>query len=67
MSLFEFIVGMISVIFALAVAQLFLGLAELVRNRARVRFFLAHGIWVVNLFLLTFLHWWTLWTFRDLS
>lgn len=67
LSLFEFIIGMISVILALAVAELFLGVARLVENRARVRFSLAHGVWIVNLFLIMFLHWWSLWTFRALS
>jgi hypothetical protein len=66
-SLFEFIVGMISVILALAVAQLFVGIADLMQNRARVRFYLPHTIWVANIFLVMFLHWWSLWTFRDLS
>ena len=67
MSLFEFIVGMISVILALSVAQLFLGVADLVQQGVRVRFFLPHGLWVINLFLLAFLHWWSLWTFKELS
>jgi len=67
MTLFEFITGMISVIFALAVAQMFLGVAELVRRPGKVVPFLPHGVWNVNLFLLTFVHWWSLWTFRDLS
>jgi hypothetical protein len=58
---------MISVIFALSVAQLLLGVADLLQRGARVRFFLAHSLWVINLFLLTFLHWWSLWTFRELS
>jgi hypothetical protein len=58
---------MISVIFALSIAQLFSGVADLLQQQIRVRFFLPHSIWVVNLFLLTFLHWWSLWTFRDLS
>ena len=66
MSLFEFIVGMISIILALAVAQLFVGVSELMQRRARVLFFWPHGIWVVNLFMITFIHWWSLWTFRDL-
>lgn len=67
MSLFEFIVGMISVILALAVAQLFVGIADLMQNRARVKFYLPHSIWVANIFLIMFLHWWSLWTFKDLS
>jgi len=58
---------MISVILALATAQLFLGIAELLQNRTRVQFFVPHGVWLVNLFLITFLHWWSLWTFRGLS
>ena len=67
MSLFEFIVGMISVILALAIAQLFVGVADLMQARTRVRFFWPHGIWILNLFLITFVHWWSLWTFRDLD
>lgn len=58
---------MISVIFALAVARLFSGVSELVQSRANTRFALVHAVWVLNLFLLTFLHWWTLWAFRDLD
>ena len=67
MSQFEFIVGMISVILALAVAQLFIGIGELLQNRARVKFYLPHSLWIANIFLLMFLHWWSLWTFRELS
>jgi hypothetical protein len=66
MSLFEFIVGMVSIILALAVAQLFIGVADLIQRRDHVRFFLPHSIWIVNLFFLIFLHWWSLWAFRDL-
>lgn len=67
MSLFEFIVGMVSIIMALAVAQLFVGMTELMQQRARVKFFLPHSIWVLDLFLIIFAHWWSLWTFRDLQ
>lgn len=57
---------MISVVLALTVAQLFLGAADLVRYRTRVKFFLGHSIWLVNLFLIAFLQWWSIWSFRDL-
>ena len=67
MSLFEFVVGMISVILALAAAQLFVGVAELMQRRAHVRFYLPQGIWVVNLYMIMFIHWWSLWAFRDIS
>lgn len=67
MDLFEFVTGMISVTLALAAAQIFLGIAQLVQTRAKVRVSLTHGAWVAVLFLITFLHWWSLWDFRDLS
>jgi hypothetical protein len=65
--LFEFITVMISVILALAAAQLFLGLAPLLQTRHKVRLSVTHAGWVANLFLITFLHWWSLWDFRDLD
>lgn len=58
---------MISVILALAAAQLFLGLAPLLQTRSEVRLSATHGAWVATLFLVTFLHWWSLWDFRDLE
>jgi len=67
LSLFEFIVGMVSIIVALAIAQMFLGVSELLQNRSRVRFFVPHALWLTNLFLLMLLHWWSLWTFKDLD
>jgi len=67
MDIFEFIVGMISVILALAIAQLFIGVSDLVQRRDRVSFFLPHSVWATVLFLLAFLHWWSLWTFKDLD
>ena len=67
MDLFEFVTGMISVTLALAAAQLFIGIAQLVQTPAKVRVSLTHGAWVAVLFLITFLHWWSLWDFRDLS
>jgi len=67
MDLFEFITVMISVILALATAQLFRGLAQLLQPRREVRLSVAHAGWVASLFLITFLHWWSLWDFRDLE
>lgn len=67
MSLFEFISGMISVMLALSVAQLLLGVARLVQTRNQVTAFAPHSLWYFNLFLFIFLHWWSLWDFRDLD
>ncbi|MFK8050411.1 MAG: hypothetical protein AB8B81_18455 [Halioglobus sp.] len=66
MDLFEFIVGIISVILALALAQMFLGLASLIQRVDPVRLSLDHSAWVISLFLLTFIHWWSLWDFREI-
>jgi len=67
MDIFEFIVGMISVILALAIAQLFIGVSDLIQRRDRVKFFLPHSVWATVIFLIAFLHWWSLWTFKDLD
>lgn len=58
---------MISVIMALAVAQLLVGIAGLVQTRHVVRPSVTHGLWAIDLFLLAFLHWWSLWDFRSLE
>lgn len=66
MSLFEFISSMISVLIALAVAQLLVSIGRLAQNHDRVRPYLPHGLWSAYIFLVAFLHWWSLWDFRDL-
>lgn len=58
---------MISVILALAAAQLLLGIATLLQTRHQVRLSGTHAAWVATVFLVTFLHWWSLWDFRHLE
>ncbi|MEE4175183.1 MAG: hypothetical protein V2I57_13105 [Xanthomonadales bacterium] len=67
MSLFEFIVSMISVLIALAVAQLLISVGRLAQSHGRVVPYLPHVLWNVAIFLIAFLHWWSLWDFRDLA
>jgi hypothetical protein len=67
MDLFEFIIGIISVILSLALAQLFLGLASLLQRPQPVKLSLDHSTWVLTILLLTFLHWWSLWDFREIE
>lgn len=67
MSLFEFIVTMIGVLIALTIAQLLISVGRLAQHHHRVRGYLPHSLWVVAIFLLSFLHWWSLWDFRDLA
>jgi hypothetical protein len=67
MSLFEFVIGMISVLIALAVVQLLVGIGRLVQARGKVTTYAAHSLWNMVIFVMLFLHWWSLWDFRDLA
>jgi hypothetical protein len=67
MSLFEYVSVIIAVVLALSVGQLLLGISALVKARRRVRGFLAHSIWIGNLFLLILQHWWAQWDFRNVD
>ncbi len=65
MDLFEFILIITSVIFALAVAQILSGISRIAQSAAKIRSFLPHSVWVFNLFIFIFLIWWASWEFRD--
>ena len=67
MDLFEFILIITSVIFALAVAQILSGMSRIAQSTTKVRHFFPHSLWVVNLFLFIFLIWWASWEFRDVE
>lgn len=67
LSLFEFISVMISVLIALGLAQLLVSQGRLAQCRERVRGYLPHTLWNVAILLVGFLHWWSLWDFRDLE
>lgn len=64
MDLFEYILILTSVIFALAVAEILDGVSRLAQLPHPVRTFLPHTIWVLNLFIFVFLIWWASWEFR---
>lgn len=67
MSLFEFISGMIGVLLALAIAQQLVSIGRLAQYRDQVKAYWPHTLWNVSIFLVVFLHWWSLWDFRDLA
>ncbi len=67
MSLFEFVTVIISMVLALALGHLLLGVAGLAKNQDRVTGYLAHSMWLVGLFLLVLGHWWSQWDFRGLE
>ena len=67
MDLFEYILILTSVIFALAVAQILAGVSRMAQSTVPVRGYLPQKIWIFNLFLLIFLIWWATWEFRNVD
>ncbi|MDH5309232.1 MAG: hypothetical protein OEY08_04660 [Gammaproteobacteria bacterium] len=67
MDLFEYILILTSVIYALAVAQVLSGVSRIAQSRMKIRGFLPHKIWIFNLFLFIFLIWWATWEFRAVN
>ena len=67
MDLFEYILVITSVIYALAIAQLLSGIGRLAQTEANVRRFLPHTLWVVILFVSVLLFWWAGWKFRTVE
>jgi hypothetical protein len=64
LDLFEYILVITSVVYALAIAQLLSGVARLSQTDATVRRFLPHTLWVVILFVCFLMFWWAGWEFR---
>jgi len=67
LDLFEYILILTSVIYALAVAQVLAGVSRMAQSKTPIRGFLPHKIWIFNLFLFIFLIWWATWEFRSVN
>ena len=67
LDLFEFILIITSVLYALAVAQILAGVSRLAQSGLRINTFLPHSLWVFNLFAFIFLVWWASWEFRGIA
>ena len=67
MDLFEYILILTSVIYALAVAQILAGVSRMAQATSPVRMYLPQKIWIFNLFMLIFLVWWAQWEFRTVD
>lgn len=67
LDLFEFILIITSVIFALAVAQILSGISRIAQSMVRVELCLTHAVWGFNLFIFIFLIWWASWEFRNVD
>jgi len=67
LDLFEFILTITSVIYALAVAQILVGISRVAQSTSTIRFFVPHAVWVLTMFVYLFLAWWTTWEFRHVD
>ena len=65
MSLFEFLMVLVSLIIGLGVAELLTGVARVIRNRDSVRVYWVHGTFIVIVFLALLQQWWESWGARD--
>ena len=64
MDLFEFILIITSVIYAMALAQILSGVSRLAQTDAIIRWYLPHTLWIAILFVWVALVWWSVWEFR---
>ena len=67
MDLFEYILIMTSVIFAMAVGQLLLGLGRWAQSTANVRTYHPHSVWVLIMFVMIYSNWWANWEFHSVA
>ena len=67
MELFEFILIITSVVYALALAQILTGFGRLAQSEVRVRLYFPHAVWTTILFITILLTWWAAWEFRGID
>lgn len=67
MDLFEFILIITSVVYALALAQILTGIARLAQAETAIRLFFPHTVWTAILFIAILLTWWAGWEFRGID
>jgi len=67
LELFEYILILTSVIYALAAAEILAGVSRMAQTTAAVKGFLPQKIWMFNLFIFIFLIWWATWEFRGVD
>jgi hypothetical protein len=67
MSIFEFVLGFVSIITSLALTHLIIGLVGLIRNAGRVKFSLVHAGWFFAAFASTIANWASAWDLRSMT
>ena len=67
MSLFEFLMIMVSIIIGLGISELLTGIARFVRRRASTRGYWVHWLLVAIVFVALLQQWWEFWGFREVT
>lgn len=65
MSLFEFLMVLVSLIIGFGLAELLSGIAQSIRNKEEVSFYWVHSVFVAIIFLALLQTWWEIWGVRD--
>jgi hypothetical protein len=64
---FSYVSGLTSVILALGIARLLVGVGKLLEKRSQVKLYWVHLMWVANIFLFIVLEWWVLFRWQTQS
>jgi hypothetical protein len=64
---YQHVVVVMSIVVGLSVTQLLKGVAQLYRNRSRVRTYWLHSAWTALTVVFSFLLWWTFWNYRGIA
>lgn len=67
MSLFEFLMVMVSLIIGLGIAELLAGVAGIIRHRASIQHYWVHSIFVLIVFIALLQQWWEIWEIHDMK
>lgn len=65
MGVFDFILALYSIIAGLAISVLVKGIARMIKARGRLRLYWVHTGWLIFLFVVHVVNWFTMWEFRD--
>jgi hypothetical protein len=64
-SLFEFLMVLVSIIIGLGLAEILTGVARLIRGRASIEGYWVHAVAVVTIFTALLQQWWEIWSLRS--
>lgn len=67
MSLFEFLMVMVSIIIGLGIGELLTGVARQIRNRSSVRHYWVHSTLIATGFIALLQQWWEFWSLADVA